>query len=193
MTRTDEQGFSLVELLVALSISSLIAGLLFGGYSFVSKAWSNAQTSEDNSSEIYAAQTFLRRAFNDIPEMQRNTQFVGSTTGVQFTANFAMPGEAVAPTLVSLVAETCPEGRCLVVALAHSDAQTGKAQEFARTPLVRGIDDIAFTYLAGGSEPSWHSAWSTQDGVPMLVRIDVQLPKGKRVWPTLYLVPATAG
>lgn len=192
MPSRDEHGFSVMELLVALSIAAIISTLLFGGYSFASKAWARAQSAEDGSSEIYAAQTFLRRAFDGISLKPGENQLSGSSTSVQFATQLAMPGQQAMRTLITLNADTCPDHTCLMVELSHDDADAHSAQPI-RAILLRDVESISFAYLSQTRGAFWQSNWSAADGAPMLVRIDVRLAKAARPWPTLYLAPAPVG
>ena len=54
-------GFTLVELLVAITILGMLAALVFGGFRFGNRAWERAQTHVDHTSEIQLVQSFLRR------------------------------------------------------------------------------------------------------------------------------------
>jgi len=186
-------GFTLIELVVALSIVSLLSVMLLGGYTFTSRAWNRADAAGDDSSEIYGAQSVLRRAVAGIALDPNEVKFTGTATALAFTARFALPGEAPATTAITLDVDQCPEGQCLVLALSRPQT-TNTASLAVSTPLVRGISDAAIAYRGNGDDTSWHSEWPAGKGMPSLVRIDVGFNgKGPRFWPTLYLAPPGAG
>ncbi len=54
-------GFTLLELMVALSLLTLLAGLMFGGFRIASHAWQTVDEHNSQLSETVQAQRFLRR------------------------------------------------------------------------------------------------------------------------------------
>ncbi|WMC10514.1 prepilin-type N-terminal cleavage/methylation domain-containing protein [Oceanimonas pelagia] len=58
---TRSRGFTLLELMVALSLLTLLAGLMFGGFRIASRAWQTVDEHNTELSETVQAQRFLRR------------------------------------------------------------------------------------------------------------------------------------
>lgn len=78
MTRVH--GFTLVELMVALSLLALLAGLMFGGFRIASQTWQSVEEHNNALSETVQAQRFLRKLLarseaRSVPET-RNTSLL---------------------------------------------------------------------------------------------------------------------
>lgn len=57
---THNRGFTLLELMVALGLLTLLAGLMFGGFRLASRAWQTVDEHNNELSETVQAQRFLR-------------------------------------------------------------------------------------------------------------------------------------
>jgi len=57
-----DRGFTLVELLIALSLIGLITLLLFSGLRLGTRAWEGVETTADRTAELRVARNFLERA-----------------------------------------------------------------------------------------------------------------------------------
>lgn len=57
---TRNRGFTLLELMMALGLLTLLAGLMFGGFRLASRAWQTVDEHNNELSETVQAQRFLR-------------------------------------------------------------------------------------------------------------------------------------
>lgn len=179
-----EAGFSLMELLVALSLAAIISVLLMGGLGFASKAWTKTNAIADSGSEIYGTQSVLRRALSGITLAAHKNKFAGTASAVSFETLFSMPGGEPRATEMQLGVARCGAKNCLTLRLA-SGATGGK---LVSTPLVRGVASAHIAYLGGGADAKWRSDWPAGLGAPKLVRIALDFPRGdSRRWPTLFV------
>ena len=182
-----QAGFTLIELIIALSIVSLLSVMLLGGYAFASRAWNRADAAADASGEVYGAQSVLRRAVAGISLDSQQVLFAGTDTTLKFVSQFALPGDAPTSTAIGMSVDPCPEGHCLVLVLSRPEWSRKGAGTVA-TPLVRGIASAKIAYLGAGAGAGWQDDWAGDKGAPELVRIDVAFAgRGPRRWPTLYL------
>jgi general secretion pathway protein J len=61
-SRPRERGFTLVELVIALALISLITLLLFAGLRLGTRAWEGVEATADRTAELRVARNFLERA-----------------------------------------------------------------------------------------------------------------------------------
>jgi len=84
-----EAGFSLVELLVALVLLSMVAGLLASGLSLGQRVWRRSEERAQASRAMFDAQTALRRLLDDMQPLRlssqdaRTIEFRGSTDQIE--------------------------------------------------------------------------------------------------------------
>jgi general secretion pathway protein J len=180
-----DHGFTLIETLATLGIAGLVSVLLLGSLGFSGGAWTRSVALADASSDIYAAQTALRRLALDFTNGTGGARFAGNVQSLAMTTRFAFPGAIPAPTQAALALDTCDDKPCLVLTLSRS-APAGASATAVRTPLVRDIAGARFSYLS--SAGVWTDAWREQDGAPRLVRVELQFAaRDPRRWPPLYL------
>ncbi|MEE4293127.1 MAG: prepilin-type N-terminal cleavage/methylation domain-containing protein, partial [Xanthomonadales bacterium] len=93
--RKRATGFSLVELLLAISLMSMLLALAYGGLRASSQATEKGQKILDESNRIRMAHMFVRRqltqmlplAFEqDLEDQQQRTVFIGEQNRIRYVA-----------------------------------------------------------------------------------------------------------
>lgn len=191
-----ESGFTMVELLVALALLSLLSVGLFGGLSFGFHAWQHGGARTERSQHILTAQNFLRRIIADI-----YPQFVGEdpTRGHVDLAGSAMSLEFLASAPIALGHSGRLRYRLFVERHGGiADLMMTATQELAdsdargateRRTLLADVGALAFSYFGrtrGEKAAQWRDAWSGQTAPPQLVRIRVPSDDA-RAWPDLVV------
>ncbi|HTQ15200.1 MAG TPA: prepilin-type N-terminal cleavage/methylation domain-containing protein [Rhizomicrobium sp.] len=187
-----ESGFTLLELLVAMTLLALLSLVLFGGFRFGTRAWDRAEDSTARGNEIRRAQddigTALTRAY---PEMDlsdpRNPHifFSGEMRAVTFLApDRARPGSLDVTTLSR-------QGDALVMTLTPELARNPAAQTVRRKLLdhVTGFELGYFGAARPGDPPRWNASWHDRGRLPRLIRIRAALDKARPGWTEMIVVP----
>jgi general secretion pathway protein J len=192
MTRATA-GFTLVELLVTITLLSLLVVLLFGGLRFGARAWDGAEAHGARTDELRVVQNLLRReleqaypAYDTTDPVHPIVQFDGDSDALTF---LAPPPQAAQP-----------NGRArITIAAARIGTETQlvmRAQPELATagawsaPLLRHIAGVAFSYYGAGG---WTPTWSGHATLPSLIRVHVAFRHGDgRVWPDLIVAPQIA-
>jgi general secretion pathway protein J len=189
----NEAGFTLLELLVAMAVLSLLSLVMMGGLKFGARVWERAQGTSDESDAVTTAEAFIRHQlvaaypqWHDTGPDKPHILFAGDQHGVTFLA--PRP-------------EQFGTGTDLQFALLRSSAGdldvTWQPQEAGALPthtvLLRNISAVEFSYYGpppGGNVPKWFDSWSNRARLPDLIRIRVAFqPKDRRVWPELVVHP----
>ena len=198
-----EVGFTLVELLVSLSIMALAALILAAGIGRLSLGNLLISRAEARIDSIQQAQFTLRHRIEQMqPLTDRQT---GSTTDVagqvdrlDFTGD--APDQAAPDALQRYRLALNGEGEVVLYRLSALDDRVDYRQKdttgWEATPLLAGADGLSIGYFGPGpisAAPIWQNDWSHRPSLPLLVRISVHFPQGdQRVWPDLVIRPRAA-
>jgi len=203
-------GFTLVELLLVLTLMSMLLALAYGGLRASTRAADKGQAILEDSSRIRMAHQFVRKQLNQIAplafaeneDQSERTVFVGEAGRIRFVA--PMPGYLGfgGPQVQELAFVAGENGLSLV--LSHALLQ-GFAEEnlYEREPivLVDEIDSGEFSFLTSDEEGNltgWVTAWEDGSFVPEAVSLDIEFSEDVYIqWPlltaALRVTDATAG
>lgn len=209
-TAERSRGFTLVELLVALTLLGLISVVLFGGLQFGSRAWEAGDARAEQLGEIEALQGLLRR--------QLSRAFIPVGVGDRFGSSAPFVGEPDRLRWVGAVPAHIGVGGLYWMELAVVDDLDGQRLDFAwalyrpddpealdalpeegetvvggRRTLVEGLSEAGFAYYGfepDGGRPDWQDRWGGEDGLPSLFALRLEYPEGDaRIWPLLVVRP----
>lgn len=199
--RSGEHGFTLLELLVSLTLMAMIAVVLSGGLRFGATVWRAGDAQADRLAEMQAVQGFVRRQLGRAQPLRqsarisrRQIEFSGGPDAIRFIA--ILPAHLGTPGFHQLEFREARGGGRRRLMLDMRLFQPGdEGGSFTGEPrqriLLDGIESAEFSYF-GTTErnvpPSWRSRWDNADRLPSLVRLRVRFPEGdRRVWPELVV------
>ncbi|HEX8009604.1 MAG TPA: prepilin-type N-terminal cleavage/methylation domain-containing protein [Casimicrobiaceae bacterium] len=205
MHRRPEQGFTLIELSVALVLLALIGSVLYGSLSLAGDTWNRGEAKVQRVSEMRSSQDFLRRTlasqhplrFQKV--LEKPLYFLGVSDSLAYAA--ALPGRAGGGLYYFRVA-VAGEGdnSRLMLARVIPDYAAQALPDFSNaetTVLAEGIGSVRFGYFgrdpgsADSVAPTWRDRWDDPQRLPDLIRVDVA-PVNGPPWPTLVVEPRIA-
>jgi general secretion pathway protein J len=189
------RGFTLLELLVALLLLSLIFLLLTSGLQFGTRAWNVGQEEPNSTSEVVAVQQLLRRVLSEArpliieatPTVRRHVFFVGNQNSVRFIA--PVPEHLGVGGLYEVALYLTDDGGSTNrLEMSWRLFRGAEGSEVRRVALLDKVAQIQFSYfgrpLPQGS-PRWYGDWQDLESLPDLIRMHVTLSGGEPVWPDL--------
>jgi len=192
------RGFTLVELLLAITLMSMLLALAYGGLRASTRATDRGQVILEESSRIRMAHQFVRKqlnqmmplAFLESEDLQERTIFEGSARRIRFVA--PMPGYLGfgGPQVQELSFEQSDHGLALV--LSHALLQGFEEEKlYQRDPifLLDRIDQASFQFLGLDEQEQlsgWTDDWAEPNKMPVAVSLEIEFEEGVFTsWPLL--------
>jgi general secretion pathway protein J len=203
-TRADQMGYTLTEVLVALTVTALISVFLFSGLQWGGRALQIADQTQETS-RLDATHNLLRRLLESAElkfeigaDGQREPTFVGEQNTLTFIG--PAPAQVETPGLyrLRLSVESYEDGRALFLrrVLYRANREDDTPDPFENTEpylLVADIEGLSIAYfgaLEETDEPEWFDEWNSGRSLPQLIRIDLELSASDpRMWPSLVVAP----
>jgi len=193
-------GFSLLELLVAVSLLSVALFLLYSGLFSAAQSWETGERQIIRNDIQRTQLAFVRRLLREaVPLMlydgrDNRILFHGERDTLRFIAPLPSHRGGDWAYLITIKAGPGGEGEDLLLYYEriHEDLDLeGKpAEDAPDVILLAGIADLTFSYYGDPSDtgrPDWHEEWTVADRLPKLVRLEVELAEDEAP-----LIPITA-
>jgi general secretion pathway protein J len=197
-----ERGFTLLELLVAITLLGVLMAALFGALRLGARVWETGEARLDTSARVQVVQDFLRR------QLGQTIPLIEVTEDPRALGRLLFEGDQDRLRFVSLLPEHLGAGAWLMELSESEPAQVGAPGNLvirwrpldrtgeADTPaeeriLIEGIESVEFAYFGGAraeAKPTWWQEWQWQRSLPSLVRVRLGFPEGdRRSWPELIV------
>ena len=195
------RGFTLVEMLVAISVAALLVSLVYGAVRVGQRSADALDERIEGAEVMRIGWQYLHGALTrarpvlDPTRDEDPSGFHGNAERLSFIAD--MPAYVGVGGLfrIRLGVADIAEGRQLLLSRERFDPLTEQAPEASpeKAVLVERLDHLMIAYYGqqdADDDPAWHAAWDGPHTLPNLVRIDIK-PAGGRAWPVLMARPLT--
>lgn len=194
--RAHDGGFTLLELLVSVTLLALLSVVLVAGMRFGTRIWDKAETADIDNNAVRAAE---KRVALDLARIYPKLVVVNATDSfIDFTGT---PNR-----MEFLSTADRPDGQMTRIALSAANDDQGVAMQYGTLPelartggtreaLLRHLRSVDFAYFGtsqGDKAPAWHSTWQHEKSLPLLVRIRAATPHANVTWSELVVQPKIA-
>jgi len=192
-------GFTLVELLLAITLMSILLGLTYSGLRAATKSSARGEVILAAGGELRATHQFVRRQLNQMlplpfaaTEDAQATRIVfeGSANHIQYVA--PMPGYLGAGGPQVQLLELTHNNDGGVLQFSNALLQGFEQQHlYERDPviLLEAVDSGGFEFLGRDEEgelTGWTSTWDQVDRLPVAVRLNIKFSRDLNLgWPDL--------
>lgn len=207
MTTARIQGFTLLEMLVAISVMTVLVSLVYGMVRMGSRSWESSVTRIEETEAMRIGWTFVQRALNNaravpikIPEAE-GIHFVGANDALEFVTDLPAYLGTGGLHAVGLGVENEPEGdrkQLVLYRIPLGDYETtsaGEPDQLQQAVLADNIEGLAIEYYGVDSreesdseQAAWSNDWQSQQTLPILVKLLITLSEDE-AWPILIAHP----
>ncbi|MGI9499845.1 MAG: prepilin-type N-terminal cleavage/methylation domain-containing protein [Geminicoccaceae bacterium] len=200
----DQRGFTLMELLVALTLLGMLMAAMFGGVRLGTRVWQVSDEQQEVHGRTEAVHRFLEKRLEEAQPLalgteRDRTEPVFSGERHRLTLASSMPA-SLGPGIFLLDLELeRQEGnerlRDLVVSWRPltTPGAAGTVDDRGERVLIEGIADMVIGYFGawdGGPARGWHDQWREDEFLPELIRLELQFPPDDpRQWLPLTVSP----
>ncbi|MGZ0190512.1 MAG: prepilin-type N-terminal cleavage/methylation domain-containing protein [Alphaproteobacteria bacterium] len=193
-----EAGFTLVELLIALTLLGFLSVALFGGLRFGARSWTAIDSASARQEEIALSQTFLRDRLGQISavgppidgKLPPTLEIAGKADRIAFAAPWLSPLGQGRLFIFTLWHDPAGDGALMIQwrpadeDIVDSESLTGERA------LIRGVQAVQITYFGQHGKAdvlNWQHRWNSQTKTPRMVRLTVELSDAQQAWPDLTI------
>lgn len=199
-------GFTLLELVVALTLLALMSAVLFGSLGFAGRSWEGGEAKAEATAAMRLSEGFLRTQLEAMHplRMRKIAEFPLLFGGTRDELRYAAP----LPARISgsgvwyyrLVVKSEGERSRLVLERMVPDVDAAAIPAFDgadRSILAEDIAELKVAYFgrdqgaAQAVAPTWRDSWDDPNRLPLLLRVEV-VPRKGPAWPPLLVAPRHA-
>jgi general secretion pathway protein J len=191
-----EGGFTLVELLVSLTLLGMLSLVLLGGLHFGRSVWQASETKTAAVDRIRAFQVALaaelQRAYPEIDESNATEGTKVKFDGEKDRVTFLTPSPDNSGLLVRTTVRPESFGdRGFLVEQRHLElVRAGRESVVdAHLPAITSVRLSYFGSVKDNEAPDWHESWSNLGKLPDLLRVRVTFADRRFGWPDLVVKP----
>ncbi len=191
------RGFTLIEVLIAMTLLSIMVVLLFGSLKICADSWEKGESKITDVNEIAVVYNFFQRhlskakpLWNDLSEEEKTFSFQGNSQSLQFVSAFPASAARSGLQLFSInLAEEDNDQVINVTLTPFFPAAEGEEWHKEEVTLAKHVSGFTLAYFGsddGVSEAAWAEEWLNKDVLPRLVKVNISLENGI-YWPAMII------
>ena len=192
------RGFTLIEVLIAMTLLSIMVVLLFSSLKICADSWGKGESKITDVNEIAVVYNFFQRdlsvakpLWNDLSPEERIFSFQGKAQSMQFVSAFPASAGRPGLQLFSLYLQEEEDNDQVIKVTLTPFFPVAEGEEWHKeeVTLIKHVSEFTLAYFGsvdGVSEGSWVEEWTNKDAMPRLVKININLENGI-YWPEMII------
>jgi len=186
-------GFTLIEVMIAMTLLSLMVALLFGSLKTSAESWNKGETKIAEVNEKAVVYQFFKRhlpsirpLWDDFSDEERQFSFQGEQHKLQFVSVFPASAGRKGFQLFEIVFDD-NEGQVKVLLTPFYPAVDEQQWEEEKVVLLDNVEEFKISYFgmeSMDSEGMWADSWREKENLPSLIKITINLDK-PGFWPEM--------
>jgi general secretion pathway protein J len=192
-------GFTLIEVLIGMSLLSVMMLLLFGSLRISVRNWDAGEERIFEVSEVASVQNFFQRFLTSVRPFEDDFSgdepefsFQGESRKIRFVASLPASAGRQGLQIFSLKLKSVDDLESLTVDIVpFFPAADGEEWKNEEVTLAENISDFKLSYFGAideDDEATWHEQWLDQKQLPSLVKVEIEFENGA-LWPELVVAP----
>lgn len=190
-------GFTLIEVLIAMTLLSIMVTLLFSSMRISAESWQKGEDKITGVNDIAVVYQFFRNhlstaqpLWDDFSQENDEFSFSGKNQGLKFVSYF--PASAKKAGLQQFELKLLKEGKEKTIQISITPFfPIDRHEEWRKeeVTLLRHVKNLTINYFAlddSQTEGVWTEDWLEQDALPKLVKIQIQTENGS-FWPAMVI------
>ncbi|MCZ6804302.1 MAG: prepilin-type N-terminal cleavage/methylation domain-containing protein [Proteobacteria bacterium] len=199
ISQNNSTGFTLIEVMIAMTILSLILVLLFSTIFTANRSWQTTERKIAQNDELRLVGHFIQRQLSqNIPLMwidqdERKLIFEGKNDELRFTSTLPAHRGGGGIQLITLKVNQTDDVHHLDLYYRHVNPDVSpfeKNHDVEQVTLLENINSIEFSYF--GQEnfdeaPVWRDEWQNKEILPTLISIKIHTRNESQDWPEMKI------
>ncbi|MEQ1620014.1 MAG: prepilin-type N-terminal cleavage/methylation domain-containing protein [Methylococcales bacterium] len=201
----SNQGFTLIEVLIAMTLLSVIVVLLFASLKICAQSWEQGESKITDVNDVAVVYNFFQQhlisakpVWNDFSDKDglKIFAFQGTPQTLQFVTTFpASVGRKGLQQFTLFLKEKEGEKSIQVELTPFFPLAEGEQWNQEQVALVKHVKRFELSYFGsdtGADDSAWQTEWLEKENQPRLVKISIELENGI-FWPDMILELKVAG
>jgi general secretion pathway protein J len=191
------RGFTLIEVLIAMTLLSIMVVLLFSSLKICADSWEQGESKITDVNEVAVVYNFFQQhlsvanpLWNDFSKEEKTFSFQGKAQSLQFVSTFpASAGKSGLQQFSIQMQKEDNEWLVKVTITPFFPVSEGKEWRKEEVTLIEHVNDFTLAYFGSNeetSESNWQNEWLGKDVLPRLVKINIKL-KNEIYWPEMII------
>jgi general secretion pathway protein J len=190
-------GFTMMEVLVAMTLLALLMTALSGSIGFVGRSWDRGWETGERSAAFSRIESTIRRMIErSLPVTvvsNKNPRFLfqGTATGIRVVAHDAPGGSAGGLYVQEIAVTGTGSQRQLLYRQYPFKGNSTRPGRVTEAQMLTGDFSVSFSYFGSprpAAPPIWLESWTSDRTLPELVQVKIQAA-GETPWPPIIMHP----